>query len=170
MGSSFAGLSTALSGLYTARRGLDLTGQNVANANTEGYTPPAAEPGVFGAPTTPAFFSTYDGAGSGVGVNEVQRLRDGFLESRGHTEHGRDSFLPPRADALAQVEDILAEPGDTGLQAQLSELLERLARPRNPPGDGAARTQLLQRAGTLADGMHQTARASRRSGGARTSS
>lgn len=36
--STFSGLNTALSALYAQRRALDITGQNVANVNTEGYS------------------------------------------------------------------------------------------------------------------------------------
>ena len=36
--STFSGLDIALSALYAQRQGLDTTGQNVANANTDGYT------------------------------------------------------------------------------------------------------------------------------------
>ena len=38
MASSFGGINTALTSLYAQRRGLDVTGQNIANVNTEGYT------------------------------------------------------------------------------------------------------------------------------------
>ena len=38
MGSSFGGINTALTALFAQRRGLDVTGQNIANANTEGYS------------------------------------------------------------------------------------------------------------------------------------
>lgn len=38
MGSSFGGINTALTSLYAQRRALDVTGQNIANANTEGYS------------------------------------------------------------------------------------------------------------------------------------
>ncbi len=34
--SDFSGLRVALSSLYAQRRGLEITGHNVANANTEG--------------------------------------------------------------------------------------------------------------------------------------
>ncbi|MGN6598367.1 MAG: flagellar basal body protein, partial [Actinomycetes bacterium] len=34
MGSTFGSLSTTLTALYAQRRGLDVTGQNIANANT----------------------------------------------------------------------------------------------------------------------------------------
>ncbi|MEB0002317.1 flagellar basal body protein, partial [Cryobacterium sp. RTC2.1] len=36
--STFGGLNTAYTGLVAARQGLDVVGQNIANAGTEGYT------------------------------------------------------------------------------------------------------------------------------------
>lgn len=38
MRSTFAGLSIASSGLFAAQRALDITGHNIANTNTRGYT------------------------------------------------------------------------------------------------------------------------------------
>ncbi len=38
MRSTFMGLTTAYKGLSAQQRALDITGHNVANANTEGYT------------------------------------------------------------------------------------------------------------------------------------
>jgi flagellar hook-associated protein 1 len=154
--SSFSGLSAALSALQAQRRGLDVTGQNIANANTAGYSRQRVVLDAAGAPATPAFFATYQGSGSGVDVSDVERLRNIFLESRGHTEHGRDSFLAARSDTLAQVEDLLAEPSDRGLQAQLSEFWNGWHDIANRPGDAAARSQLLQRASTLTDSLRQS--------------
>ena len=37
MESTFSGLSTALSALYSQKRGLDVTGQNISNVSTPGY-------------------------------------------------------------------------------------------------------------------------------------
>ncbi len=39
----FFGLNLALTALYAQRRGLDTTGQNIANVNTEGYSRQRAE-------------------------------------------------------------------------------------------------------------------------------
>ena len=50
----------------------------------------------------------------------------------------------------------MAEPGDSGLQSQLTEFWNSWHDLANAPGDGAARSQLLQRANTLADGLHST--------------
>ena len=43
MSSTFSGLSTALNALMSQRAALTVTGQNIANANTVGYTRQRAE-------------------------------------------------------------------------------------------------------------------------------
>ena len=85
--STFSGLSGALSSLYAQRRGLDVTGQNIANANTEGYSRQRVDMQSIGAPAGPSVFSTWNGAGSGVTVSNVTRLHDDFLEARARNEH-----------------------------------------------------------------------------------
>ncbi len=151
--SNFSSLNTALTALRAQRRGLDVTAQNIDNANTDGYTRQRAAHEALGAPTTPARFATYDGPGGGVTVTEITRLRDAFLEARGLYEHGKQSALLERKSALARIEDAFGEPSDTGLQSQLSEFWNGWHDVANRPGDLAARSQLLQRAATLTDGI-----------------
>jgi flagellar hook-associated protein 1 FlgK len=153
--SSFSGLSTALSALYAQRRGLDVTGQNIANANTDGYSRQRVGLESVGAPAVPALWSTYEGAGSGVAVTDIARLRDVFLETRAHTEQDKLSYLTERQSTLASVERSFQEPGETGLQSQLSELWSAWHDVANRPGDLAARAQLLERTSTLADSIRQ---------------
>ncbi|MGN6242589.1 MAG: flagellar hook-associated protein FlgK [Motilibacteraceae bacterium] len=155
--STFSGLSTALSALYAQRRGLDVTGQNIANANTEGYSRQRVDLQSVGAPVTPAIWSVYSGAGQGVDVSGVQRLRDAFLELRGQTEHGRLSYFQGVDAVYGQIEQSLGEPSDTGIQSQLSDFWAGWHDVANAPGDPAARSQLLQRAQTLTDGLNKAA-------------
>ncbi|MFZ5850252.1 MAG: flagellar hook-associated protein FlgK [Actinomycetota bacterium] len=155
MAGSFDALGVALSGLYAQRRGLDVTGQNVANANTDGYSRQRVVLEAVGAPATPAMHAVWDGAGGGVRTGELQRLRDTFLEARAQTEHGRAAQLETRQGVLAQVEQLLGEPGGTGLASTLSDFWSGWSDVANRPGDLAARSQLLQRGGTLAAGLRQ---------------
>ena len=157
--STFGSLSTALSALYAQQRGLDVTGQNIANANTEGYSRQRVDLKSVGAPTVPAIWATYEGAGGGVTVSDVQRLRDMFLESRAHSEHGRLSYLQTMSTTLANVEQTLGEPGETGLAAQLGEFWGYWHDVANNPGDLAARGQLLQQAGTITTTFHNVSTA-----------
>jgi flagellar hook-associated protein 1 FlgK len=157
MGSTFGGISTALSALYTQRRALDVTGQNIANANTEGYSRQRVDMGSVGGSTTPAMYATPASGGGGVQVTDVVRLRDNFMESRARTERGQDAYLSDQKQVYGQIETVIGEPSDTGLQAQMAQFWSSLHDVANRPGDTASRTQMLARANTVATGLNSAA-------------
>jgi flagellar hook-associated protein 1 FlgK len=148
--SDFSGLQTALSALYAQRRGLELAGHNVANANTEGYSRQRVNMQSVGAPAAPAFWAKWEGDGAGVRVSDVTRFRDQFLEIRAALEHGTSGLLDRVRTVLEQLETAFGEPSDVGIQAQLNQLWTGWDDLANHPGDMASRTQMLERAGTLA--------------------
>ncbi|OIQ73516.1 flagellar hook-associated protein 1 [mine drainage metagenome] len=154
--SSFDGLSVALSSLYAQRRGLDVTGQNIANANTEGYSRQRVDMASVGAPATPAIWSTWQGAGGGVTVQDITRLRDAFLEARGRTEQSTLSQVTTASGTLNQVQQMFPEPGTNGLQSILSQLWSGFSDLANNPGSSAARTQVLQQASATSNWLNQT--------------
>jgi flagellar hook-associated protein 1 FlgK len=153
MGSTFGGLSTALSGLHTQRRALDVTGQNIANANTDGYSRQRVDMQAASATPVPALHSRYDGAGAGVRVSDVMRMRDAFLESRGRAEHAQSTYLQARDEVYGRIEHVFAEPSDTAVAAQLADFWAGWGDVTNQPGNEAVRTQLLQRGAVVADGL-----------------
>src|SRR5512139_4341321 len=154
--SSFSGLSIALSSLYAQRRGLDVTGQNIANTNTDGYTRQRVNLQSVGGPVTPAMWSIWRGGGAGVEVTDVQRLQNAFLEARGRTEHMQSAYLTDQARMQAAIEEVFNEPSDTGLQAQLSVFWNSWQDVSNRPSDTAARQQLIQQGATVADTLNNS--------------
>ena len=74
--STFSGISTALSSLIAQRTALDVAGQNVANANTAGYTRQRADLGAVSSAQTSSMFSVGTGVGSGVQVTGISRASD----------------------------------------------------------------------------------------------
>jgi len=150
---TFGGLSTALSALYAQRRGLEVAGQNIANANTEGYSRQRIGMTAIGAPTMPAVFAVGDPVGGGVEVSELTRYRDEFLEARGRAERSANAYLEDRKSIYTRIEQVIGEPSDTGVQSQLAEYWSAWHDVTNRPGDSAARTQLLQRGTILADSL-----------------
>jgi flagellar hook-associated protein 1 FlgK len=147
---SFSSLSTTLSALRYQRVAMDVAGGNVANVGTEGYARRSAVGQAQGAPDVPAMWSRSQGAGDGVSLGAVERLVDPFLDARARIEHGNSSSLQTRSAALARVENTLGEPGDAGVAAALTAFQQGWADVANNPADGAARSQLLGRATTLA--------------------
>jgi flagellar hook-associated protein 1 FlgK len=147
--SDFAGLRIALSSLYAQRRGVELSAHNVANANTEGYSRQRVDMVNMGAPAVPAFWSTFDGDGQGVMVEGITRYRDQFMEIRAALEHGSLAHLDQAKVTLDRLEELFAEPSDTGLGKQLADFWAGFDDVANHPSDTSARMQLLERAGTV---------------------
>lgn len=148
--SSFSGLSTALSSLMAQRQALDVSGQNIANANTKGYTRQRVDMQSIQALTAPTMFSSQIGAGTGVRVVGIERLGDIYLDARLRAETGTASYTAARADALGRLETTLTEPADTGLSATLSTFWASWQDVANAPQDAAARKVVVGNAGNVA--------------------
>src|SRR2546421_351612 len=111
--SDFGALQIALSALYASQRGLQTTGHNLANVNTDGYSRQTLKTVADAGPVAPALFSKWTDGGFGVSVEDVQRARDVFLESRSYLEHGSDTQLRTSQTTLARLEQMFGEPSDT---------------------------------------------------------
>jgi flagellar hook-associated protein 1 FlgK len=151
--STFSALNAATTALWAQRRALDVTGQNIANVNTEGYSRQRADLQAIGGSPVPAFYSTSPGIGAGVNAEGVLRIRDAFLEGRGHTEHGNSARLIAESDAYAQVESSFREPGDTGIQSLMGEMWAAWGDVDNGPHELASRGQVLETLKTLVGGL-----------------
>jgi len=153
--SDFNGLRIALSSLYAQRKALQVTGQNVANVNTEGYSRQRVEMVANAGPSTPAIESRYNGVGMGVLTGDTTRLRDQFLEVRGYQEHAVDAGLKESQSVLSRIELAFDEPSDAGLSKLISGFLASFDDVANNPDDLAARAQLVEQGKTLMAGFTQ---------------
>ena len=149
MSGTFSSLQTGLSALRYNRLQMDVASGNMANAATDGYTRRQAVGQATGAPSIPALWSRWDGAGDGVEASPVTRMVDSVLDARARTEHASGSFLDARSASLSRLETALSEPGDNGIASALDSFKSAWHDLANNPGDGAARTQVLARAETL---------------------
>ncbi|MDT0165155.1 flagellar hook-associated protein FlgK [Actinotalea sp. AC32] len=148
--STFSGLGTALSSLMAQRLALDVAGQNIANANTKGYTRQRAELTSVESLSVPTMFSSSQAAGNGVKVTGISRLGDAFLDDRVRAETGTSSFRKAQASALSRLESTLTEPADSGVAAALGEYWAAWEDVANRPDDTAARQVLIGAAGAVA--------------------
>lgn len=141
--STFSGISTALSSLIAQRQALDVSGQNVANANTPGYTRQRAEMSAVQGSSVPTLWSTTPGAGNGVRVDTITRMGDVFLDARVRSETSASSYQAAHADTLGRLEAQLREPSDTGLASSLQTYWADWQDVANAPDDTAARMVLI---------------------------
>jgi flagellar hook-associated protein 1 FlgK len=152
--SDFSGLNTALSSLQAQRRGLELAAQNVANANTDGYSRQRLDLESIGGSPVPAIFSIFTGQNGGVRVADVQRFRDQFMEIQAALEHGAMANLDVGSSTMKAIEQLFPEPGDTGLSSQLAAFWAGFDDVANHPDDPASRTQLIERGKTIATSLN----------------
>jgi flagellar hook-associated protein 1 len=153
----FQGLSTALTALYAAQAGLDTTGNNIANVNTEGYSRQRANQVGTGGTPLPAYYSRALGVGTGVQITDIERIRDDFLEVQSRTAHAQAGTYDVLNDTMSKVELSFGEPGDNGLQSQMSAFWSAWDDIANNPGDLAARSQVIEQGQTLVASFQQTA-------------
>ena len=153
--SSFSSISTALSGLLSHRRALDVIGHNIANASTEGFSRRRVDLSPAGSWSVPSLYSRSTTTGNGVKVDGILRIRDEFLEARALREHGTLGRQTTEAATLARLEMTVPEPSDVGLAAQLGDLYAAWDDLANSPGDSAGRIAVLQQASTVASSLQR---------------
>lgn len=155
--STFGSLNTAATGLSAAQRSMSVTGQNIVNANTPGYSRQKVLLSSAGAATSAAFFSGQQESAGGVGVADVARVRDAFLESSRAAAGARREMLVAQATALSGAEQLLAEPGDTGLQRTLDVFFAGWADLANNPSDTAAGAVVIERGRSVTEQLRTVA-------------
>ncbi|NMM15748.1 MAG: flagellar hook-associated protein FlgK [Cellulomonas sp.] len=149
--STFSGISTALSSLIAQRQALEVSGQNIANSNTVGYTRQRASISSLPAASVSSMFSTNNGPGQGTQVTGIERLGDVFIDTRVRTETAGSAYLSARSSAYTTLEQSVGEPSTTGLAAQLSTLWAGFHDVGNTPDKDSARSALLESAKAVVD-------------------
>ncbi|HZP31084.1 MAG TPA: flagellar hook-associated protein FlgK [Acidimicrobiia bacterium] len=155
--SEFSSLQIALRGLQAQHKALDVTGHNIANANTVGYSRQRVDMEADAGPIVPAVFSKYLGSGEGVDIAAITRAADIFLQAQTYVDHSANSALAAQQSVLAQIEQFFGEPSDNGIQSQLTSFWSGWDAVANNSGDQAVRTQLLEQAATVTGSLNRAA-------------
>lgn len=128
MRSTFYGLEIARSGLFTSQQGLSLTGHNIDNANTVGYTrqrmvtksiEPPVNTGLLRSPSKGQI-------GGGVDVIAIDQIRDSFLDMQFRRENTTRGEWTAKTNALQYIEDVFREPSEAGINQSIAELFDSL--------------------------------------------
>ncbi len=142
----FSGIHRATDALTAARYGLEVTGQNIANANTPGYTRQAARQTAVGPAVGVPTLHSGAVSGGGVRVSGADRLGDLVLDRRVRAEHARSANVNANAARLADIENIFREPSDSGLGEQLHDFWVAWGDVADDAGAPVPRQMLLQSA------------------------
>jgi flagellar hook-associated protein 1 FlgK len=155
--STFATLNLANRALVSQQLGLDITGHNIANANTDGFTRQAAQmqastPFTMVGTTRP---QQPGQLGTGVDVVNVQRFRDGFLDLQFRSEQQLLGQWQSTNDSVTKIEQAFNEPSQEGLAAAMSKFFNSWSELANNPESQSFRKSLVENAQTLTAQMNQ---------------
>jgi flagellar hook-associated protein 1 FlgK len=153
---SFSGLTNAASALNAERYAMQIAGQNIANADTAGYTRERADLVATGpvSGVSRLYAASHSVSGS-VTVTGTSRLNDPVIDSRARTEHSRSGYFDTKAATIGNVETDFDEPSDGGLAEQLNAFWKSWSTVSTYPADESARTALLQQAQGVASTLNE---------------
>src|SRR5690554_5070831 len=147
--STFSGLNTAYTALTAARRGLDVVGQNIANANTAGYTRQRVTTSSVGSVAQVGPLAAPLQVGQGVSFDGIARLGNVFLDARVRDSAATSGYWAVRANTMTSLEVSMQEPGDNGISTRLQEFWAGWQDLANRPGEPAPAGIVLEKAGVL---------------------
>ncbi len=121
---TFLGFETQKRALFSAQKALDITGSNIGNVDTEGYTRQRVD--LFSVENFQSglrYNTKIALAGQGVDMRGVTQVRDVLLDERYRTLSGEANESTTKADILYQIEDVIddIEAADTGFSGVMNK-------------------------------------------------
>ncbi|MFP4457658.1 MAG: flagellar hook-associated protein FlgK [Clostridia bacterium] len=144
--SMFNSLNIAKSGLFASQKAIELTGHNIANANTEGYTRQRLEMS-----SKPSLSFQGSSPGGGVSLDDITQVRDKYIDVQLRKENSVAKELEYKASGFEFIEGIIAEPTDYGINAAMSDLFNSMEELSYNAEDLTLREIVVQNAVKLTD-------------------
>lgn len=145
----FSPLSIASRALSAFQTAIHVTGQNIANVNTPGYSRQIA----LTSPTTPVRYGSLV-LGTGVEVSVTRRLNQ-FIEAQLRREHANLGQRQEFSAALDRIEAEFGELTDTDLSSLLDALFDSLEEASLNPEDMGIRVQVVENGRAFADAIRE---------------
>src|ERR1700760_2892400 len=152
MGSLSGSMSIALSALLNNQEALDVTSNNIANQNTQGYTRQRVN---FSESATVQLGSFQ--FGTGAQIDNIQSVRNQVLDFRINTETQTQSALDAFLQPLQQIQSSFNEASGTGLQSSISGFFNSLSQLSTDPNSIPLRQSTLTAGQNLTSAFNTTA-------------
>lgn len=151
MGTLISSLNIALQSMEANQEALSTTTNNIANANTPGYT----DQSVSLVESPPV---EYGGMlfGDGVSVSQITSQRDSLLQTRLDQETQQQSSYNSYLGTMQQVQTLFNETTGNGLQTSLTSFFNSLQQLSTSPTDLSLRQGVLTAAQNLAQTFNST--------------
>lgn len=145
-------LSVARSAITAQQTAVQVASNNIANANTEGYSRQRVVMRANQPIQTPL-----GPAATGVRVASYERMRDPLLDVSFRRDEGKSAASGMRRDLLREMEGVFGEPSETGIGATLDAFWSAWDDLANDPLSDSARGMVRQRAVQLTAGLNNAA-------------
>ena len=119
--SSISSITKAVSGLVTAQKGLQVTGHNISNTNTQGYTRQQLLQSESGYLTIGKNGGYSMQVGLGVTCDEIRQIRDDLADKRLRTEKSVLSYYQSLNAASSDIESMFDEPYGSTISDYLND-------------------------------------------------
>lgn len=150
MGSLAASLTNAANALQAYQGALDVTQNNVTNANTPGYANQVAT--LVAQP-----FDLATGASGGVIAGTPENTRDQFAEQAVRTQQTAYSYDQQQVADLSTAQNYFSLSTTSGIGPSISALFQSFSQLSVTPNDTVARQTVLNDAATVAQNFNDTA-------------
>ncbi|RKD32328.1 flagellar hook-associated protein FlgK [Thermohalobacter berrensis] len=144
----FTGLSTAISGLYTNKKSLDVTAHNISNVNTPNYV---RQQVIHSSADYSQLPNSKFKLGTGVSIQEIRQLRNEFLDFKYRLESEKQGYWSAKNSVFEEVQGILNEISDTGLQKVMDKFWNAWEELAKAPDNLTIRGLLRERAVSFVD-------------------
>lgn len=138
-------LNIGMSGLSAGQSALMVTGNNIANADTAGYS---RQQTVQGSKASNQFGNVY--IGTGTTLADVRRVYNSYLDAQLQTTTSLNSDSAAYAGQISPLDKLLSDSG-TGLNGALTKFFASVQNVNAKPGDDASRQLLLSDAQALSN-------------------
>lgn len=150
MGNIITSLYTGASGIYTNQTGIQVTGNNIANVNTEGYSRQTAS--ITSAGVLEQGNLIY---GTGSNVDTIDRAESIFITKQLVAQSEVYGEYEAASTPLSDIEEVLGI-GDSSLSSEIDSFFDAWEELSNNPDGATERQAVLQQAENLADAFNET--------------
>ncbi len=143
-------LGIGKTGLFASKKSLEVTGHNMANVNTEGYSRQRVAQSTSIPVNTGGIIQ-----GTGVKVDGINRVNDEFIDKRLNSAVSTSKYYESRSEQLGQVETIFNEIDSEGLNQILNKFFNSFRELANQPENETIRSVVRDNANLVVKDFHR---------------
>ena len=148
----FNSLHIGTRGLMASQMGMQITGHNISNANTEGYSRQRVQ---LSSSSVVQKVPGIGVVGTGVDIVTVERVRNIFLDNQITEENSKKGYYDTYSNYLGQVESFLNEPTDVSLNERLDRFWNGWNELSKNPSSTSIRTAVAEEGKALASDINK---------------